>query len=156
MTKTIGLKNKLREADEEKRQEILDGLPYDVGFGKPPRETQFKPGNQAGRRGRPKGSKNLATIVAEQAAAPILVQQGDKQRYLPKQEVAVWQMMNKAAAGDLKATTVFLDLIRKLGPLQPSAQEAPVLDQRDLQVMERLAEFFSSTVPTGSKKTAQS
>jgi hypothetical protein len=56
----------------------------------------------------------------------------------------------------MKALTVYIDLFRKLGPLQPSAQEAPVLDQRDLQVMERLAEFFSSTAPTGSNKTGQS
>jgi hypothetical protein len=156
MTKTIGLKDRLREADEEERNEILDGLPYEVGFGKPPRETQFKPGNQVGRRGRPKGSKNLATIVAEQAAAPILVKQGDKQRYMSKLEVAISQMMNKAAAGDMKALTVFFDLFRKISPLQPSAQEAAVLDQRDLQVMERLADFFSATAPTGSIKKAQS
>jgi hypothetical protein len=75
---------------------------------------------------------------------------------MSKLEVAISQMMNKAAAGDMKALTVFFDLFRKISPLQPSAQEAAVLDQRDLQVMERLADFFSATAPTGSIKKAQS
>ena len=43
------------EADDE----------YDVGYKKPPKRTQFKPGQSGNPRGRPKGTKNLKTDLAE-------------------------------------------------------------------------------------------
>ncbi|MGY3477315.1 DUF5681 domain-containing protein [Bradyrhizobium ottawaense] len=36
-----------------------------VGYGRPPREHQFKPGQSGNKNGRPKGSKNEATIINE-------------------------------------------------------------------------------------------
>jgi Family of unknown function (DUF5681) len=33
---------------------------YDVGYGKPPKTTQFQPGQSGNRRGRPKGAKGCA------------------------------------------------------------------------------------------------
>ena len=36
-----------------------------VGYGRPPVNRQFKPGQSGNPRGRPKGSKNFATIFAE-------------------------------------------------------------------------------------------
>lgn len=38
---------------------------YEVGYGKPPKDTQIKPGEVRNPNGRPLGSKNLTTIVME-------------------------------------------------------------------------------------------
>ncbi|WP_345821102.1 DUF5681 domain-containing protein [Methylobacterium fujisawaense] len=35
---------------------------YEVGYRKPPRHTQFKPGTSGNRRGRPRRSKNIDTL----------------------------------------------------------------------------------------------
>jgi len=39
---------------------------YEVGFGKPPKDTQFKPGQSGNTAGRPKGSKNLKADLLEE------------------------------------------------------------------------------------------
>src|SRR5262249_2514390 len=37
--------------------------PYAVGYGNPPQATQFKPGQSGNPGGRPKGSKNFASLI---------------------------------------------------------------------------------------------
>jgi hypothetical protein len=54
-----------------------------VGYGNPPRHTQFAKNDGRPRRGRPKGSKNIATLVVEAAAAQITVTiDGKSAKYL--------------------------------------------------------------------------
>jgi hypothetical protein len=152
MTKNIGLKARLRNADKEERTELLEGLPYEVGFGKPPRATRFKHGNKAGQRGRPKGSENVITILEQEAAVPIEVTDGGKRCKMSKRRVGLRQLANKVASGDIKALTLYLELLRKAGLLQPAAAETPVVDERDLEMVQRLAAFFDSPNPAGSQK----
>src|SRR5262249_9876502 len=73
-----------------------------VGYGRPPVNRQFKPGQSGNPRGRPKGSKNLATMFAEALSRPVTVRdKSGKIRRLSKRELEV--IVNKAAAGDPKA-----------------------------------------------------
>src|SRR5215475_5883446 len=75
-----------------------------VGYRRPPVNRQFKPGQSGNPRGRPKGSKNLVTMVAEALNEKIKVRTKDgRTRTLSKQELMVEVMVNKAVAGDPKA-----------------------------------------------------
>ena len=146
--KELGLKARLREVDGEERGAILDGLPYEVGFGKPPRNNRFSPGNQAGKRGRPKGSENLATSLDEELDAKIEVTDGGKARKLSKRRVAIRQLVNKAATGDTKALAMWFELLRKTGGLvAQQSSETLALDPRDLETVDRLSEFLGVAEP---------
>lgn len=140
---TLGLKQRMRHADVQERAAIIDGLPYPVGFGKPPQNTRFKPGNSYGRRGRPKGAENLHSILAEEFEATIEVNERGRKHKLSKRRVALRQLANKVASGDIKAFALYVELLRKTGQLAPQQKtEAPVLDARDLEAIQRLASFL--------------
>jgi hypothetical protein len=62
---------------------------YPVGYGKPPKHTQFKPGKSGNPQGRPKGTKNLKTDLAEELCEKILVHEGGQARKLSKQRALV-------------------------------------------------------------------
>lgn len=141
MAKNLGLKQQLREATEDERAAIINGLPYETGFGKPPEHTRFQAGNNHGRRGRPKGSENFHTILARELDAQVEVNEGGKRRKLRKREVAVWKVVNKAMQGDLKAVTLCVQLEQKHG-LSTIRPPAPFLDDQDRAALQRLADYL--------------
>jgi hypothetical protein len=85
-----------------------------VGYGRPPVNRQFKPGQSGNPRGRPKGSKNLATMFAEALNEKMKVRTKDgRTRTLSKQELMVEVMINNAMAGDTKAFATVVQFMDK-------------------------------------------
>lgn len=75
---------------------------YEVGYGKPPAATRFKPGQSGNRSGRPKGSKSFQAHVQTALNRRVKVTTGDKQRTMSKRAVIAEQVVNRAAGGDHK------------------------------------------------------
>lgn len=84
---------------------------YEVGFGKPPKATQFKKGQSGNPRGRPKGSVNLATIFRRVINEKIVITENGKQKSVSKGEAAVKQLANGAAKGNLPFIRAFLPIM---------------------------------------------
>jgi hypothetical protein len=82
--------------------------PFEVGFGKPPRSTQFKPGQSGNPAGRPRGAKNFATAIEQELDARVTVTENGRRRRISKLEVVAKHLVNKAAGGDLKAIPLVL------------------------------------------------
>jgi hypothetical protein len=87
---------------------------YEVGRGKPPKATQFKKGDGRNRPGRPKGSKNIATLVLEAAHAEIEVTLDGKKRKISKAQAAAIHLANAGATGNEKLLLKFIDLIAEI------------------------------------------
>jgi len=83
-----------------------------VGYGRPPRKTRFKPGASGNPRGRPKGSKNFGTVIAEELDGQVPVTENGRRTKIPMRKVIAKQLVNKAASGDLKATQTLLSQSR--------------------------------------------
>src|SRR5947207_10144490 len=77
-----------------------DNGSYEVGFGKPPRSTQFKPGESGNPAGRPRGAKNFATALEGELRAPVIVTENGRRKRISKGQVIAKHIVNKAASGD--------------------------------------------------------
>ena len=102
-------------AREAKPAEPSDAEPaavYIVGYGRPPVATRFRPGRSGNPRGRPKGARNLAAIVAAALAERVPVKLNGRPRLITKLELAVKQLVNRAAAGETRVTQMLLALVQ--------------------------------------------
>lgn len=96
---------------------------YEVGYGKPPRHTRFKKGQSGNRKGRPKGSKNVVTLLQEVLNQKIDVSEGGHRRRITKREAMMQVTINKALKGDAKAINTIITLWRIGGLLEPVKDE---------------------------------
>jgi hypothetical protein len=85
---------------------------YEVGYGRPPKDTRFKSGSSGNPRGRPKGARGLKTDLKAELSKKVTVNDGGKKRTMTKQQVFINQLTTQAAKGDLRAISKIIDLIR--------------------------------------------
>lgn len=76
---------------------------YNVGFGKPPKSTQFKPGKSGNPRGRPKKIKNTYEILKNELDQEVILKEGGKTIVLSKKQALLRHLVNKAVKGDTRA-----------------------------------------------------
>lgn len=69
-----------------------------VGYGRPPMMTRIRPGQSGNPRGRPKGARNLSTIVAAALSERVAINEKGRRRWITKLEAAVKQLVNRAAS----------------------------------------------------------
>lgn len=81
-----------------------------VGPGKPPRHARFQPGQSGNPKGRPKGSKNFATILQQQLTKKITITVDGKPRRMTVQEV----IARRLATDSMKGTTKAMELLIRL------------------------------------------
>ena len=85
---------------------------YAVGYGKPPRHSGFQKGRSGNPKGRPKGSKNFATLLTEALDEKVQVTEDGRRRRIAKRELVIKQLVNKSAAADLRAIKQLTDIVQ--------------------------------------------
>ena len=105
--------------------------PYEVGYGKPPKEGQFRKGNSGNPRGRPKGSLNVLTVLERTARETITINIQGCRKTVTKLEAAAMQMSNKSASGDLKAITLMFNFLRSITKESGEEHNDQALDAND-------------------------
>jgi hypothetical protein len=97
--------------------------PYKVGRGKPPKHTQYKPGQSGNRNGRRKGSRNFATLLRAELQQRVTVTTEGQRKRITKRELLAKQLVNKAVAGDPKVIPVLLNEIRLIEAIADTKQK---------------------------------
>jgi hypothetical protein len=109
-----------------------------VGYGRPPLATRFRSGQSGNPRGRPRGARNLSTVVAAALSERIAVTENGRRRRISKLEAAVKQLVNRAASGEARATRLLLALVQA-DEARPAHQDPTLLGDADAIVMAELA-----------------
>jgi hypothetical protein len=117
---------------------------YEVGYGKPPRHTRFKKGQSGNPRGRPSGSKNLATVLSEALNELVIVAENGGRRKITKRQAIITQLVNQSAKADWRATKILLDILQAIeSRSEPAAAETSSFSEADEKVIEQLRARFS-------------
>jgi hypothetical protein len=81
----------------------------DVGYGKPPRANRFKPGQSGNPNGRPKGSKNEATILQELLQHKVALNDRGKTRKIILLEAILRKVAEDCLRGNTKSISFLLN-----------------------------------------------
>jgi hypothetical protein len=118
---------------------------YEVGYGKPPRDTRFKEGQSGNPRGRPPGLKNLKTLLSEALNEPVVVAENGGHRKITKRQAIITQLVNRSATADLRAIKILLDMLRDIeGQTEPASPETAAFTAADEKVIEQLRARFAN------------
>lgn len=95
----------------------------EVGYGRPPKHSRFRPGESGNQRGRPPGRKNFTTVIREYAQGRMKVTEGGRDKTLPRFDALQRTMWAQAFKGNPKALAFVLQSLREAGLLKAEPQE---------------------------------
>lgn len=113
---------------------------YEIGFGKPPKHTQFKKGQSGNPKGRPKGSKSLAATFDELAREKMWVNTPNGRKRMSWFDMNIMQLLTRGAKGDIRAIRQVIQMRKEIGevipPLPPLIREIRFVKSkyRDVEV----------------------
>lgn len=106
-----------------------------VGYKNPPRWTRFKLGQSGNPQGRPKGSKNMRTLLEEELMQEVTVTENGKSYKITKGRVVVKRTAEQAMQGSERSQEL---IFKVTGPAKTDASDAvPFSDARDQALIER-------------------
>ena len=115
----------------------------DVGYGKPPKAHQFKPGKSGNPKGRPKGAKSEATILLELLNRKIEIRQNGKIRKITILEGIFHKLAEDSLKGNTKSAAFVLN---RLSAIASTASTESEISPDDKAVLDAYLRNFQSTL----------
>jgi len=106
------------------------------GFTRPPRHSQFKPGQSGNPKGRPKGTRNLKTDLTRLMRKRVQIREDGHQRDVSRQELVLLRLFERAAKGDVKAANSLINMVMKLNPQTEQLSAVSQVSETDKQIID--------------------
>lgn len=135
----------MSDEDEDEKKKRGD---YEVGYGKPPRHTQFQPGQSGKPSGRPKGAKGTKKNIRNMLNRATPVKIGDEVKHLSTFDLSMERLIEGVRKGDKTAIARVVALAREIdkdddlkaaAAPQASAHVEPLTDEDHDIILEFLA-----------------
>ncbi|HWW46861.1 MAG TPA: DUF5681 domain-containing protein [Xanthobacteraceae bacterium] len=117
-----------------------------VGYGRPPRQHQFKPGHSGNPRGRPKGATSEAAMLTALLARPVTIHEGGRSRRITLREAIYHRVVQDALKGNLKAVAF---LLSREAAIEQGAAGAAEMSADDRTVLEAYLQNLLGASPGG-------
>jgi hypothetical protein len=85
----------------------------EVGYGKPPKDTQFQKGVSGNPNGRPKKCRNFDEELIRESESSVPINENGRRKRASKHEVAIKQLMKLAMTGSIQALRLYLGVHRQ-------------------------------------------
>jgi Family of unknown function (DUF5681) len=95
---------------------------YEIGYGKPPKSSQFKKGISGNPSGRPKKPSDFVSELKKELQSKVTINENGKRRVITKSEGTAKQLVNRALSGNLPAVRLVISVDRET---QERAAEQP-------------------------------
>jgi hypothetical protein len=117
-----------------------------IGYGRPPVATRFRKGISGNPRGRPKGARNIANVVAATLGERISITENGRRKRITKLDAAVKQLVNRAAGGDARSLQLLLGLVQAI-EARPAPSDPQQPSEADQEVIRDVLRRMSETSP---------
>jgi hypothetical protein len=109
---------------------------YEVGRGKPPRSTRFKPGQSGNPGGRRKGSRNFKTIMLDVLDSEIELTENGRKRKVMLIEAIILRQAQEALRGKDRVMDSVLDRYERY--CSQEVEQTDELPEEDAAILERV------------------
>ena len=119
----------------------------EVGYGKPPRRHQFRPGQSGNPRGLPKGAKGLKAELREELNEWVTITSEGKPRRIRKRRLIIKALAAQAAKGNVAAADKLLSLVIQAEGFEDERPAVKQLSETDLLMLNQ----FLGNEPSGNQ-----
>lgn len=109
-----------------------------VGYCRPPRQSRWKKGQSGNPSGRPKGTRGLKTDLRAELISRMEISMNGKRVSGTKQQLMLRTLTARAAAGDVKATRILIDLVLQVFGPEDQGGGPKTLSRTDQQILDEL------------------
>jgi hypothetical protein len=127
-------------AKSDRDDDDPEGPDYEVGYGRPPKATRFKPGQSGNPRGRPKGAKSIPALLEGELNRKIRVREGNRERMLTKRELLVRRLVANGVQKGGRDGELLLRMLASHAAEADPASLPQALDAQDEAILRRFLE----------------
>jgi hypothetical protein len=85
---------------------------YEVGYGKPPKSTRWKPGQSGNPKGRPKKIKDFDKLIDRELSLNVRITEDGESKVVSKRELIIKRLVTEALKGDKSALKLMVNLMK--------------------------------------------
>ena len=115
---------------------------YAVGYARPPKATQFQPGQSGNLAGRPRGRPSLDELFLEEAARIVKVKAGDKIEHMDRDRALLRKLFDMGLLGKIQAIQFAIErLARAQAALIAKAEPQAEMTEAEIALLAMISKM---------------